>query len=367
MKLAFQSKTGIMQGKDYNGVEVYAAYTYIEELKWGVIAKINKSEIVDPIKKSVIIVFLLYLIFITISSIALIKLSNPLLNKIIKSEQNLKTANENYEAVNEELRQNFEELLATKEQLEAGEISLVKKNEELLRANNELLIAKTIAEENEQRFRNLFEHSPIGKSMTGIDGSINVNNSFCKILGYSADELKSKNWKEITYNEDIKPTEEVIESLNLGKADIVRFEKRYIHKNGDIIWADVSLYLQRDKNNEPQFFITTLNDITLRKKALEDLSEALKQVEESKQSLLIKNEEFESINEELRQTNEELLYSKSKAEEGEKLKTAFLQNMSHEIRTPMNAICGFSERLNKLDLSIEKREKYTDIIIKSSD
>jgi len=62
----------------------------------------------------------------------------------------------------------------------------------------------------------------------------------------------------------------------------------------------------------------------------------------------------------------ELIAAKEKAEESDRLKTAFLQNMSHEIRTPMNAIIGFSEMLNKTGLSPEKRQSFTEIIINSS-
>jgi PAS domain S-box-containing protein len=62
----------------------------------------------------------------------------------------------------------------------------------------------------------------------------------------------------------------------------------------------------------------------------------------------------------------ELLYSKEKAEESDRLKSAFLQNMSHEIRTPMNGIIGFSELLKTPGLSDEKRNYFSDVIIRSS-
>jgi signal transduction histidine kinase len=85
------------------------------------------------------------------------------------------------------------------------------------------------------------------------------------------------------------------------------------------------------------------------------------------------NEEFETLNEELvenikkaEEYNEQLAIAKEKAEESDRLKTAFLQNMSHEIRTPMNAICGFSEQLSKTGLSVEKRNSYVSIIQNSS-
>lgn len=62
----------------------------------------------------------------------------------------------------------------------------------------------------------------------------------------------------------------------------------------------------------------------------------------------------------------ELILAKEKAEESNRLKTAFLQNMSHEIRTPMNAICGFSSLLSSPDLSVDKRNSFTTIIQDSS-
>ena len=116
--------------------------------------------------------------------------------------------------------------------------------------------------ESEAKFRNLFENSPLGKSMTGIDGSMYVNKSFCKIIGYSENELQAKTFKEISHPDDIAFIERVTRLLLDGKKDNYRFEKRYIHKNGNIIWADVSTFLQRDHLGNPLYFITTINDIT---------------------------------------------------------------------------------------------------------
>jgi PAS domain S-box-containing protein len=131
----------------------------------------------------------------------------------------------------------------------------------------ELLKAKEKAEESEKKFRNLFENSPIAKSITEIDGSLLVNKSFCDILGYSKKELETKKWEEITFPEEIEKTDEIVQSLLKGTNIQERFEKRYVHKNGNIIYAEVSTFLQRDNNNNPQYFITSFNDVTLRKKA----------------------------------------------------------------------------------------------------
>jgi PAS domain S-box-containing protein len=70
---------------------------------------------------------------------------------------------------------------------------------------------------------------------------------------------------------------------------------------------------------------------------------------------------------ERKRTEVELIEAKEKAEESDRLKTAFLHNISHEIRTPMNAIVGFSGFLNDPDLTAEKRQEFTEIIIQGSD
>ncbi len=190
-------------------------------------------------------------------------------------------------------------------------------------AELELIKAIEKTEENETKFRNLFEQSPIGKSMTEIDGSLHVNKSFCKILGYSEEELQGKNLTDITHPEDKQKTTDIIQSLLNGETEQAFFEKRYIHKNGNIVWVDVSTYLQRDKKNELQFFITTIADITARK-----------------------------------QYENELITAKEHAEESDRLKSAFLTNMSHEIRTPMNGILGFAELLKEPNISSDDQQDF---------
>jgi PAS domain S-box-containing protein len=125
--------------------------------------------------------------------------------------------------------------------------------------------------ETEERFRLILENSPVGKSITGIDGSLRVNKALCDILGYSEKELKDKNWMEITHPDDIKESREVVDRLLKGKKDNERYEKRYIHKKGNIVWTDVSTTLEKDAAGNPLYFITVIIDITEIKKASEKL------------------------------------------------------------------------------------------------
>jgi PAS domain S-box-containing protein len=121
--------------------------------------------------------------------------------------------------------------------------------------------------ESELNFRNLFEHLPIGISMTGLDNSLNANESLCKLFGYTKEELLEKAWMDITHPDDIQITMENIQNLISGKANVVRFEKRFLHKNGTAIPTELSSYLQRDKSGKPKFLITAVIEKEIRKKS----------------------------------------------------------------------------------------------------
>ncbi|MDQ1335360.1 MAG: hypothetical protein QG552_2310 [Thermodesulfobacteriota bacterium] len=127
--------------------------------------------------------------------------------------------------------------------------------------------AKTLElQESVDRFKYIFESANVGKSITLPTGEVDANKAFADFLGYTQDQLKGKRWQELTVDEDIEGTERVIASLIAGQANSVRFEKRYIHKNGDILWADVSTALRRNSDGTPLYFVTTIVDITERKR-----------------------------------------------------------------------------------------------------
>ena len=125
--------------------------------------------------------------------------------------------------------------------------------------------AEEALQESEQKFRNIFENSPVGISMTNLDGTLNVNNAFCSILGYTREELSQLKWQDITCPDDIIKTQDAIDSLLSGVNLNIRFEKKYIHKNGNIIWAHLSSTLQRDNNGKPLYLMTTIIDVTEKK------------------------------------------------------------------------------------------------------
>ncbi|MGV8120996.1 MAG: PAS domain S-box protein [Candidatus Xenobiia bacterium LiM19] len=114
----------------------------------------------------------------------------------------------------------------------------------------------------EERFRNVFEHATVGKSITSIDGKVTVNEAFCQMTGYTAEELAEVQWRDITFPDDIEQDSRIIDSIISGERECERWQKRYMHKSGKIIWADISTVLQRDTDGNPLYFVTTVLDIT---------------------------------------------------------------------------------------------------------
>lgn len=153
--------------------------------------------------------------------------------------------------------------------------------------------------ENEQKFRNLFNNSPLGTSITDLDGIMQVNRSLCDILGYSPEEMSHRNWREFTHPDDIKHNELINKMLLDGTHERYRFEKRYYHRNGQVIWAEISIFLQRDESGEPAYFISTINDITGRKKLEREKFRLLDLIDNSLNEIYIFNTEdlkFEYVN-----------------------------------------------------------------------
>ena len=134
--------------------------------------------------------------------------------------------------------------------------------------------AEQALRESEDKFKHVFENSVNGKSITQTSGEMEVNQSFCDMLGYSRAELINRRWQEITHPEDVKLTQAMINSLISGKKEMVRFTKRYLHKNGSVVWADVGTTLRRDMDGQPLYLITSINDITERMLAEEKLQES---------------------------------------------------------------------------------------------
>lgn len=123
----------------------------------------------------------------------------------------------------------------------------------------------------EERFRLAFDNANVGVCIVGLDRSfLQVNRRMCEILGYSREELESMTVNDLAHPEDVNISPRFIQRSMSGEVSNSVFEKRYIHKNGDIVWGQVSSSIIRNDKGEPLHFVSHLQDITERKQ-LEEL------------------------------------------------------------------------------------------------
>lgn len=210
--------------------------------------------------------------------------------------------------------------------------------------------------ESRHKFLKIFDRAPVLISITDIETGhyIDVNSYALSFSGYSREEIIGRKSTEVGWI-NVEGRTKMLETLrNTGRID--GLEMQFSTKNHKAVWGLVNGEIIELEKHKCLLTITT--DITERKTMEFLLKEKSTEVE-------VQNEEYLQLNEELTQTNEELYYSKEKAEESDRLKSAFLANMSHEIRTPMNGILGFTELLKEPQLSGDTRDTYIRIIEKS--
>ncbi len=174
---------------------------------------------------------------------------------------------------------------------------------------------------------NAIQHSPACVIITDLEGKIEiVNPSFTQITGYSSDDIVGKDISILHSNSNSsKKFNDIISTLIQGQDWQGEFHNK--KKNGENYWELASISPVLNDKQEITHFVVISENITSRKR-----------------------------------NEKELIDAKEKAEESNRLKTAFLANLSHEIRTPMNAIIGFSSLLMDEDISYEEKVKLNKLI-----
>lgn len=126
--------------------------------------------------------------------------------------------------------------------------------------------------ESEERFRSIFEAGPMGMAVVSLDARfIQVNGAFCEVLGYTEREFLSRTFPEITHPEDIKADIRHAERLFKGEINKYHLEKRFITKNGETVWANLTATLIRDREGLPMYGLGMIEDISERKRVEERL------------------------------------------------------------------------------------------------
>lgn len=182
----------------------------------------------------------------------------------------------------------------------------------------------------QNRFQILAQISPVGIFQTDSEGlTTYVNKKWTEISGLSYEKALGNGWLQVVHHEDksiiAKNWEKAARKKNSSIA-----EYRFLRPDGNIKWVIGIAVPEKDINQNIIGYVGTITDITELK---------LKEIELEK--------------------------AKIKAEESDKMKTAFLQNISHEIRTPMNAIIGFSGLLINEKVALETKKEYVEIINQS--
>ncbi len=155
------------------------------------------------------------------------------------------------------------------------EIEGVKYFQSICRDITERKFAEETLRESEERFRKIFEESPFSIAMAGKDlGIIRANSAFCKMLGYKEDELKIFTLKDFTHHDYIPGDDVSMLRLVAEEIPVYHTENRYIRKDKSVIWGSTTISIIRNNNDEVQYFLAMIEDITLRKKAETDLEKS---------------------------------------------------------------------------------------------
>jgi len=178
---------------------------------------------------------------------------------------------------------------------------------------------------------NAIQHSPACVVITNLEGKIKiVNPSFTQITGYLSEDIVGKDISILHSDSNSNNKfQDIISTVVNGKDWQGEFHNK--KKNGERYWELASISAVLNDHNEITHFVVISEDITTRKRS-----------------------------------EKELIDAKEKAEESNRLKTAFLANLSHEIRTPMNAIIGFSNLLLDEDMSYDEKVKLNKLINNNS-
>ncbi|MFA5011374.1 MAG: PAS domain S-box protein [Ignavibacteria bacterium] len=156
----------------------------------------------------------------------------------------------------------------------------------------EKVIADANSRNEKERFYRSFNLPLIGSAITSVDKQwLEVNSELQKMFGYTKEELNKLTWAELTHPEDLQKDVDQYYRLFTGEINKYSLEKRFIKKNGDIIWTIMSAGCVRKENGDVDYIVAKLQDITSRKKAellLETSEERFRRVIDATEDIILR-------------------------------------------------------------------------------
>ncbi len=126
---------------------------------------------------------------------------------------------------------------------------------------SERVRARAALDESEDQFRAAFEFASIGMALVALDGRwLRVNPALVQMLGYSEDELLLGSFQDITHRDDLEADLAFLRALLAGSIPGYRMDKRYVHKDGHVVHATLSVSLARDAEGRPRHFVSQVSD-----------------------------------------------------------------------------------------------------------
>jgi PAS domain S-box-containing protein len=130
--------------------------------------------------------------------------------------------------------------------------------------------------EAEERFRGAFENAAIGMALVAPDGHfLRVNPALCEIVGYGEHDLLARSFQDLTHPDDLGTDLEQVRRMLAGEIRSYQLDKRYIHRDGHVVWVTLSVTLVHDAAGEPLYFVSQIEDITERRRSQAALEAAV--------------------------------------------------------------------------------------------
>jgi PAS domain S-box-containing protein len=190
----------------------------------------------------------------------------------------------------------------------------------------------------EDELRSLFDLSAIGMAKVSSEGRyLRVNRKYCQMLGYSEQEMLNLTLYDVTHPDDREASAVKLNSSFSGEPEEYSIEKRYVRKDGVIIWALVNWTIVRDAEGHPLLSVANIQDITARKQA-----------EAEREELLLRERA-----------------ARESAEAATRSKDEFLAVVSHELRSPLNAILGYAALLRYGGMDAQEIKHAVEVIERS--